>query len=168
MFDPRKLPIFDQKRLPYTLLVSAFIVISLIPVLYIYFPSQSKKDQLGIATAAQPKPAQGNAVTPVPTSTPKTLSKPKIILWNGTTTTGLTNTAEKALTDKSVDFELVSRGNADEKYDETVVIDLSGDMKDEAEVVAKALGGTVGSLPIGEIEPKDAEILVILGKSFAE
>ena len=166
MFDPRKLPIFDQKRLPYTLLVSAFIVISFIPVLYIYFPSQSKKEQLGAAIVAQPKPAQSISTKPIPT--PKTLSKSKIILWNGTTTTGLTNTAEKALTDKSVDFELVSRGNADEKYDDTIVVDLSGERKDEAGAIAKALGGTVGSLPAGETGPKDAEILVILGKSFAE
>ena len=168
MFDPSKLPIFDQKRLPYTLLVSAFIVISLIPVLYVYFPSQSKKEQLGVATVAQSKPVQDNSVTPVPTSAPKVLSKPKIILWNGTTVTGLTNTAEKALIDKNVDFEFVSRGNADEKHDDTIVVDLSGEKKDEAEAIAKALGGTVGSLPAGETEPKDAEILVILGKNFAE
>lgn len=166
MFDLRKLPIFDQKRLPYTFLVSAFIVMSLIPVLYFYFPSQSKKEQLGATTVAQSKPAQNISITPTPT--PKTLSKSKIILWNGTTVTGLTNAAEKTLTDKNVDFELVGRGNSDEKYDDTMIIDLSGSKKDEAEMIAKALGGTVGSLPDGETEPKDTEILVILGKNFVK
>jgi len=168
MFDPSKLPIFDQKRLPYTLLVSAFIVISLIPVLYFYFPSQSKKEQLGVTTVRQVQPSPSVSAVPTPTPTSKPLSKPKIILWNGTTVTGLTNTAEKELIDKNTDFELVSRGNADEKYDDTIVIDLSGEKKDEAGAIAKALGGVVGSLPASETEPKDAEILVILGKSFTK
>jgi phosphopantothenoylcysteine synthetase/decarboxylase len=167
MFDPRTLPIFDQKRLPYTLVSLAFIVIAFIPVLYFYFPAQeSKGPQVNAAKTMQSEPTPSIPVSVTPT--PKTLSKSKIILWNGTTTTGLTNTAEKALQNKSIDFELVSRGNADEKYDDTVVIDLSGSKKDEAEAIAKAFGGAVGSFPIGETEPKNAEILVILGKSFAE
>ena len=103
------------------------------------------------------------SATPTPTPSPAPV---KVVLWNGTATIGLTNTAEKLLKDKASYVQVVDKDNAKKKYDETLVIDLSGGKKDAAANLAKLVNGKVGVLPEGEEKPKDAEILIILGKNY--
>ncbi len=94
--------------------------------------------------------------------TPKII---KVTLRNGTKTVGLAATIEKDLTAKTPNILVVSKDNAAKQdYTKTLVIDLSGTLKDQAKSLAGLLGGEVGSLPTGEVKPTNADILVILGK----
>lgn len=91
----------------------------------------------------------------------------KVALYNGTTTVGLTKTAEKQLKDNlelGGKIEVVAKENAQKQdYAKTKVIDLTGIQKSLAQAIATILSGEVTSLPQGEIPPK-ADILVIIGK----
>jgi len=88
----------------------------------------------------------------------------RVALYNGTTTTGLTKTMEADLKSKLTNVEVVLKENAKKSdYTKTLVIDLSGNKKAEAEQLANVLGGQVTSLPKDETRP-DADILVIIGK----
>lgn len=100
-----------------------------------------------------------SSATPAP-------AKLKVVLYNGTATTGLMNTAEKMLIEKVTDIEIVAKENAKEKsYEKTLVVDIAGNKKDAADQLAKVISAEVGDLPDGETKP-DADILVILGKDF--
>lgn len=98
-------------------------------------------------------------------ATAQTQTQPvRVALYNGTTTTGLTKTVEADLKSKLPNIEVVLKENAKKNdYSKTLVIDLSGNKKEAAEQVAKALSGEVGNLPKDETKP-DADILVIIGK----
>jgi hypothetical protein len=88
----------------------------------------------------------------------------RVALYNGTTTVGLTNTIEKQLTESLESIEVVAKANAAKNdYEKTIVVDLSGSMRDQAGQIAKSINGTVGSLPEGEKKP-EADILIILGQ----
>jgi len=92
----------------------------------------------------------------------------RIALYNGTTTVGLTNKNETELEGKISNTEVVLRENAaKDDYEETLVVDLSGNRKETAEQIAKLLNGKVGSLPKDEKKPEGADILVILGSSLS-
>ncbi len=150
----------------------------------LYRPTSGKIIEVGpvaLSTTATPAPkvagAASNAASPgtiqnlaslTPTASPSpSIAQPlKIALVNGTKTNGLTRQAEKDLTDKGVLIEVVSRGNARKDYAETIIIVLSG-TSEQGKAVAQALSATVASLPEGEEEP-DADILVILGKDYAD
>ncbi len=93
--------------------------------------------------------------------------KVSVQLFNGTTTPGLTQVAEKRLAadDKAVD--VVDRSNAARSdYQKTLVVDLKGQDSQEASHIATDLGGSVGKLPAGEQATASADILVILGRDF--
>jgi len=89
-----------------------------------------------------------------------------VALYNGTTTSGLTTTAEAFLKSKFTNVTVVAKQNAAQAdYTQTEVIDLSGKNKDMAQQIATAENGKVVSqLPNGEQKPTGADILVILGK----
>ena len=90
----------------------------------------------------------------------------KVALYNGTTTTGLTTTAENFLTSKFTNVTIVTKTNAAKAdYTKTLVVDLSGTHSDAAKQIATAENGQVVSqVPNGEEKPSDVDILVILGK----
>jgi len=91
-------------------------------------------------------------------------TNPKVALYNGTATAGLTNTAETKIKDKLPNVEITLKENAKKNdYSKTVVVDLKGNMGDQAKSIADALGGEVGTLPDGENKP-EADILVIVAK----
>lgn len=91
-------------------------------------------------------------------------TNPKIVLLNGTTTSGLTNSAETKIKDALSNVEIVQKENAQKtNYTKTVVVDLKGSRGDQVKRIAEVLGGEVGSLPEGENKP-DADILVIVAK----
>lgn len=98
-------------------------------------------------------------------TTGATTQKINVALLNGTTTDGLTNTAEVNIKNKIANVNVISKTKASKTdYTATVVVDLSGTKADQAKAIAEAVGGTVGSLPAGETKPTGADILVIVAK----
>jgi len=90
--------------------------------------------------------------------------KLRVALYNGANIPGLANNAEEKLKKEISKIEIVTKENAQRKdYEKTLVIDLEGDKKTQAEEIAKILGGEIGSLPEDEAKPK-ADILVIVAQ----
>ena len=105
-------------------------------------------------------------VAPVNIGSPSTSQAQllRVALYNGTTTTGLTKSVETDLKGKLPNIDVVLKENAKKNdYTKTLVIDLSGNKKEEAIQLANVLGGQVQDLPKDETKP-DADILVIIGK----
>lgn len=90
----------------------------------------------------------------------------RVAIYNGTQVTGLTKKAEALLVQELQGVAAVTRGNAAQNYESTVVIDLSGKQKGSAELIAGVIGGKIASFPQGENRP-DADILIILGQDYA-
>lgn len=100
------------------------------------------------------------------TATPSSTQAPKvydIVLYNGTTTVGLTTKVQTSLYSKTKEFNVVDRDNAfSNTYSNTLVIDFIGNAT-VAKNLADFVGGRVASLPDGEKKPENADFLVILG-----
>lgn len=100
------------------------------------------------------------------TASPSSLQAPKvydIVLYNGTTTVGLTTKAQTTLYSKTKEFNVVDRDNAlSNTYNKTLVIDFIGNST-VAKTLADFVGGEVASLPEGEKKPEGADFLVIFG-----
>jgi len=89
----------------------------------------------------------------------------RVAVYNGTDIKGL---AQK-IGDKTALISGVTiseKTNAKGSYKKTLVIDFSGQRQELAEKIAETLGGAVGTLPEGELQP-DADILVIAGEEAA-
>jgi hypothetical protein len=93
----------------------------------------------------------------------------RLALSNATSTAGLTVAATDELAEKlpELDLDVVSRIDANNESDTTIVVDLSEELAGAAQQIADTLGGGVGEMPEGESTP-DADILVILGNSYIE
>lgn len=99
--------------------------------------------------------------SPAPTKT----NRVKIVLYNGTTIVGFTKKIEADLKAKFESVEVTGRENASKSdYVKTIVVDVNKN-PEIASALAKELSGEVGNLPSGEEQPKEAEILIILGSS---
>ncbi len=89
----------------------------------------------------------------------------KVVLLNGTSKVGLTKTMESEIEKVSDRINVIKKDNAESSnYDKTLIVVVNGLAKEVADVLAKDLKAKVSSLPAGEIKPKDADLLVILGK----
>jgi len=114
----------------------------------------------GAPQAHTPTPAL--TLTPAPTGV--TVSNPKVILYNGTQTTGLTRRYETELKAKVPGATVVDRDVAKKKdYTKTLIIDLSGTKKAAAQSLAQTLGIAVSDMPAGETASGSAEFLIIVG-----
>jgi uncharacterized protein YneF (UPF0154 family) len=106
-------------------------------------------------------------VAPLATENKQSSTTPvnaRVVLLNGTNTQGLTNTAETKIKDKVAGIEITGKDNAQSKnYNKTVVVDLNGSYKTQADQIASLLGGEVGSWPEGETKP-NADIVVIVAQ----
>lgn len=91
----------------------------------------------------------------------------KIVLRNGSDVAGLTKRTEDDLKRVLPNVQIVTRDNAKATIDKTVVVDLAGSRKADAERLATAVGGSVGELPKGEEKPAGADFLILLGKDKA-
>lgn len=93
----------------------------------------------------------------------------KVALYNGTTTSGLTNNAEADLSSlQSVKATVIAKENASRStYDQTVVIDVTGKNTQAVKDMADLFQGSVATLPTGESTPS-ADILVILGSTYSQ
>lgn len=99
------------------------------------------------------------------TSSAETTPLPvRVILYNGTSTVGLTKTYEATLKTRVPDAVVVDRDNAKRQaYEKSVLIDLSGAKSTQAQELASSLGLEVSDLPEGETKPEGADFLIILG-----
>ena len=107
-------------------------------------------------TAGIPQAALGAQTSNLPVS---------VEIYNGTAVAGLAKKTERQLTKVMKNVTVVSETNATKQnYTQTVVIDLKGNNADAASQIASVLHGTVGRLPSGEVMPRNADLLVILGQ----
>ena len=87
----------------------------------------------------------------------------RIVLYNGTTSVGLTRTYEGKLIAAVDNVVVVDRDNASsQNYKESILVDLSGS-NPRTQEIANSMGLRADSLPAGETKPDDADFLVILG-----
>lgn len=88
-----------------------------------------------------------------------------VAILNGTENDDSVKEFEEELKGLLPEAEVVSKDDAAKRdYEKTVVVVLGEEKKAEAEALAGKLGVEVVELPEGEAEPKDGEVLVILGK----
>ncbi len=91
----------------------------------------------------------------------------RVALVNGSATTGATNTLEQRIKDNNiVGLQVVSKATAkSSNYAKTLVIDLSGKWKTQADQLAALLNGQVAT-ESAEIKPSNADVMVIIGADF--
>ncbi len=93
----------------------------------------------------------------------------KILLRNGTSTVGLASKFEPKLTKVLPGAEITDKENAATKdYEKTLVVVLSEQGKKVVEKLTKELKVETSSLPAGEAEPEDVDLLIIIGKDNAK
>jgi hypothetical protein len=120
----------------------------------LYRPQTNKIIEVASVNLGQNQ-AQAQAQTP----------KLKVALYNGTAVKGATNATQKTISEKVTNVEVVDQSDANKKdYTQTLIVDVTGKQKEAALQLSKVLGASVGPLPSGETKPKDADLLVILGK----
>jgi len=117
-------------------------------------------------------------VAPINISTPSattTLTPLKIALYNGTNTSGLTDTVETDIKQKMDNIDVIVKENASKRdYIKTIVVDIAGNKSDTAKSIADIVGGEVGILPPSEEQPlatntgQVADILVIIGSDYLQ
>lgn len=118
---------------------------------------------IGTASDKQ-SPAQEAPQETTEVAAEKTQEKIRIVMYNGTTTTGLTTTVEKELTDLTFEFEVVDKQPAkNTQYPQTVVVDLTQQNEEVVRELAQKLGSLIDTLPPDEVAPSDADILIIVG-----
>lgn len=104
-------------------------------------------------------------VSPISTN-PETKSL-KVVLYNGTNTSGLTHVTENNLKESHKEFEVVKKANAARNdYEKSIVVDLTGSNSQITASLASEFGGEATALPEGETAPEGADILIILGASY--
>lgn len=105
------------------------------------------------------------ALSPAPSSVAP--SEPlKVAVYNGTTIGGLASQVEKQLTTlENLKLEVIAKGNASKStYSETLIVDINSTHADTASSLANELHGQVSTLPEGEHNPANVDIVIILGK----
>ena len=99
-------------------------------------------------------------------SSAQTAVKYKLALRNGTTTVGLANKIETEIKKANLGVEVLSKDNSSVRtYENTVIVVINNSARSllkSFESVFK--DASVSALPSGEEAPKDADILIILGK----
>jgi hypothetical protein len=143
---------------------------------YLYRPSTKKiievgpvninnTPQSGTSSNAPVSSASAQVTPKGPTPTPKPI---RVALYNGTTRTGLTRTAETQLKKDRPNITVADKTNAAKNtYKETIIVDVSGSMAVIANQLAATVKGKVAALPEGEQKP-DADILIILGSTYQQ
>ncbi|MBD3359387.1 MAG: hypothetical protein GF365_01610 [Candidatus Buchananbacteria bacterium] len=91
------------------------------------------------------------------------LQQVNVALYNGSGNDQRLNEFEEKLTSTFNNVEINVREAAANTYNNTLVIDLTGENQNIQEI-AEALGGQVSELPEGEAAPEGAAILVIVGR----
>ncbi len=126
----------------------------------LYRPSLKKIIDVTSVNVNQTAP-EGAAV---PAAEPVIPAIVRVAIYNGTLTAGATSAAESQLKPAFPNVAVVTKANAAKQtYTQTIVMDVTGKNAEIAKGIATTLSGSVGSLPVGEKAPTDADILIILG-----
>lgn len=127
--------------------------------------SQSSQTGGGLTTAEK------SGQTPEPTTTPSSLLAPTpspatytIAIYNGTTTTGLTASAETKIAGATLPLTVVAKGNAAKTdYQKSVLVDVTKRATSLVPKLTQTFNATVGALPEGEVADTQADLVLILG-----
>lgn len=170
--DPAQLQ--DQTFFAKALANDKVLVYASIGKAILYRPSTNKIidiSAVNIPTVTPTSSAENRAQTlsevegPQPTTQP--FAQTRLALYNGTLAQGLITTVENNLKTKNYNIAVVSRGNAIDKYEQTIVVDISGTKSGMANQLAQEFKGIVGDLPPNEATasatPDKADILIFLG-----
>lgn len=166
-----KVLIYTKAKKAYLYRPSSNKIIDVAPV---NIGSQASQQPVNIATSITPSPSAKviptpiKSITPVPTHSAGsgqagTFKPVNVAIYNGTKISGLAARTETTLKTKASNVTVVLKGNATNDHVSTLVIDISGKHKAEAQQIAGIVGGTVSLLPSGEVKPTSGDILVILG-----
>jgi hypothetical protein len=113
-------------------------------------------------------PSSSGSPVPSPTVAKPTVS---IAVYNGTAVSGLAKTAETKIKSSNV-VSISSSTTADAKngvYSNTLVIDVSGNQSQAAQLIATLLNAKVSNVvPQGEVKPTNADIIIIVGTDFSK
>ena len=89
----------------------------------------------------------------------------KVVLRNGTSVPGITQTLESTLKQSFPGVTISFKDQGDRTdYKNTVVVALTESGKDAATQIAKSIGSQVVELPEGESRPTGPDLLIIVGK----
>lgn len=88
----------------------------------------------------------------------------RFVILNGTDIAGLTIDMETELKDALPEVEVLETANARSGYEETILVDISGQRDEEAEDLANELGLKLAGLPDGESVNSDVDFLIIVGQ----
>lgn len=93
----------------------------------------------------------------------------KVVISNGTSSSGLAASAQNKIENSSLkNVDVIKKIDSVGSYDNSIIIDVSGNNSSVISELATLLGGKVEqSVPAGEAKP-DADILIILGKDYVK
>jgi len=131
----------------------------------LYRPSSNKVIEVSRIDATPPVATESATTKVVPA---KSEVSSKVVIYNGTQTTGLSQLFIDKVGDK-VTMDVTKKINASKNdYAKSIVVDLSKKTTLDAHTLASVLGTDVSnSMPEGEATPS-ADILVILGADFVK
>jgi hypothetical protein len=98
-------------------------------------------------------------------SATQNISSFKIVLRNGTSTTGLASRVETRLKKDLPDINVVSKENAaNPDYDKTIIAVMNEQALSLAQDLSRVLNASVSALPKAEIQPKEGDVVVVIGE----
>jgi len=90
-----------------------------------------------------------------------------IALYNGSSTVGLTTNAEDFLKENFTYLNVSQKDNASENYEQSVVVDISGDNDSLVQKLAKEFSAKILELPEEETPPDPkTDLLIIIGEDY--
>jgi len=114
---------------------------------------------LTVGSPSQPSPSSApevEEVTPAPITA-------QIVLLNGSQTSGVTLGVQQQLLETFPELQILDRISAAQSdYDQTLVIDLSGNNAADAQRLAELLDASLGTLSESERRP-EADIVILIG-----
>lgn len=131
----------------------------------LYRPTTGKiLEYITVSVVATPAPSPiGVGEQNLPDET-KAQAPIKLALFNATNISGLTKVAEQDIKSKTkLNFTVVKRTDANDDYEKTLVVDLSGKLTTQATEIAKLFNGEVGDYPQSEASTT-ADIAVFVVK----
>jgi hypothetical protein len=108
------------------------------------------------------------AISPMVTPSVTQAVSATVVIYNGTTTSGLASVAESKIKASVAAADVIRTKDAKNNYSKTVVVDLTGKQNQVATELASLLGVTVTTtIPDGETNP-NTDVLVIVGSDFVK
>lgn len=137
----------------------------------LYRPGDNKIIDVAPVTVTQNNSTPSAAVAGEGTSSADLAPAPsdyRFVLYNGTEVNGLTRIYESELLKSLPSARVVAKENAaDDGYVKSVLIGLTAGAQNDLTRISATLGLTSSDLPAGEVQPEDADYLIILGTDQA-